>query len=65
MQDSVAMPEPVTLLGEMVQAVLLVARLTKPTKPFRGVTVIEELPVLPAFKLMLVGDAVTVKSWTV
>ena len=32
--DNVEEPEPVTLVGVRVQAVLLLARLTTPAKPF-------------------------------
>ena len=66
MQDRVALPEPDTLFGEMVQAVvLLVERLMILEKPFRGEIVMEEFPIAPAFRLILVGDAVMLKSSTV
>ena len=64
MQDSVALPEPVTLVGETVHDVLLVVRLTTPAKPLIGAIVIVEVPAEPAFKVTLVGLAVFVKSWT-
>ncbi len=65
-QDRVALPEPVTLVSETVQAeVLLFARLTMYAKPFRPVTVIVEVPGALTLTLTLVGLAVTVKSWTV
>ena len=61
--DSVALPEPVTLAGVTVHdAVVLVARLTTPVKPFRAVIVIVELPAALTFTLTLVGLAVIVKS---
>ena len=40
--ESVELPEPVTLVGERLQEVLLVARLTTPANPFRPVTVMVE-----------------------
>lgn len=61
--DRVALPDPVTLVGETVQdAVVLVARLTTPVKPFRAVTVIVDVPAALTFCVTLVGDAVIVKS---
>jgi hypothetical protein len=62
--DRVALPEPVTLVGDTVQDVLLVVRLTTPAKPFTAATLIEEVPALPAFTVTDDGVAVTVKSWT-
>ena len=64
MHDNVALPEPVTLVGEMLHEVLLVVRLTTPAKPLTAVTVIVEVPAEPAFTVTLVGEAVIVKSWT-
>ena len=62
-QDRVALPEPVTLVGETVhEAVVLVTRLTTPAKPFRPVTVIEEVPAELMLTLTLVGLAAMVKS---
>jgi len=61
-QDSVELPEPVTLVGLSVQAVLLLARPTIPANPFSPVTVIVEVAAVPALTVMLVGLAVTVKS---
>ena len=62
--ESVEAPEPVTLVGDTVQEVLLVARLTMPPKPFRPVMVIVEVPAEPALSVTLVGLALIVKSWT-
>ena len=62
--ESVEAPEPVTLVGDMVQEVLLVDRLTMPPKPFRPVMVIVEVPAEPALLVTLFGMAVMVKSWT-
>jgi hypothetical protein len=65
LQESVEGPDPLTLVGLRVHAVLLVAKLTKPLKPCRGVTVIVEVPALPALTTTDVGLAVKVKSCTV
>jgi hypothetical protein len=62
--ESVALPEPVTLVGEKVHEVLLVVRLTTPANPFRPVIVIVEVLAEPAFKVTDVGLAVIVKSCT-
>jgi hypothetical protein len=64
-QDNVEDPEPATLVGVRVHAVLLDARLTVPVKPWRAVMVIVELPADPAFTVTLVGLAAMVKSWIV
>ena len=63
--ERVALPDPVTLVGDMEQDVLLVVRLTTPAKPFTAVTVIEDVPALPATTVTLVGLAAIVKSCTV
>jgi hypothetical protein len=63
--DSVELPEPVSLVGVRVQAVLLLTRLTTPPKPFNPVIVIVEVARLPALMVTLVGLAAIVKSWTV
>ena len=63
--DSVALPEPVTLVGETVQAVLLLVKSTIPLNPLRAVIVIVEFPGLPTLTATDVGLAVTVKSSTV
>jgi hypothetical protein len=60
-QESVALPEPVTLVGAREHEVLLVVRLTTPAKPLRPVTVIVEVPALPALTVTLVGLAAMVK----
>ena len=63
--DNVALPEPVTLAGETVQeAVVLVARLTTPAKPFWPVIVILDVPAAFTFTVTLDGLAAIVKSWT-
>ena len=63
--DNVELPEPVTLVGETLhEAVVLVTRLTTPTKPFRPVTVIVEVPAALTLTLTVVGLAAMVKSWT-
>jgi hypothetical protein len=60
--ERLEVPEPVTLVGVRVQAVLLLARPTTPAKPLSPVTVIVEAPALPALTVTLVGLAETVKS---
>ena len=62
--ESVELPEPVTLVGETEQDVLLVARATTPAKPFRPVTVIVDVAAVPGVKLTFDGLAAIVKSWT-
>ena len=64
MHDNVALPEPVTLVGDTEHDVLLVVRLTTPAKPLTAVTVIDEVPAAPAFTVTVVGLAVIVKSCT-
>ncbi len=59
------LPEPVTIVGDTVHEVLLVARLTTPVKPFELVTVTVDVAAVPALTAMLVGLADIVKSWTV
>ncbi len=44
MQDRVALPEPVTLVGETVHDVLLLVKLTTPANPLIPVTVSVEVP---------------------
>jgi len=62
-QESVELPEPVTLVGETLHdAVVLVTRLTTPAKPLIAVMVIVEVPAEPALTVTLVVDAVIVKS---
>ncbi len=68
LQDTVAVPEPVTLRGEIAPqdrfAGTVSVRLTTPAKPLTAVTVIVEVAETPA--LTAAGDdAVIVKSWTV
>jgi hypothetical protein len=61
-QERVALPEPVTLVGLTAHAVLLVANATTPTNPFCAETVTVEVPRLPAFTVTIAGLTVTVKS---
>ena len=63
MQDKVEAPEPVTLLGVTLHAVLLVLRLTTLEKPFTAVIVMLAVPAAPTFTLTFVGLPVTAKSW--
>jgi hypothetical protein len=60
--DRVEVPEPVTLVGETVHEVLLVARLTTPAKPLSAVTVIVDVPTELATTVTLLWLAVIVKS---
>jgi hypothetical protein len=69
-QESVELPDPVTLVGERpheipVVGLELAERPTVPVKPFKAVTVMLEVPVTPTFGLRLVGLAIVVKSVTV
>ena len=64
-QDSVALPEPVTLVGVTEQDVLLVAKATTPENPCCAVIVMLDVAAVPAFTVTLVGLALIVKSWTV
>jgi hypothetical protein len=60
--ESVALPEPVTLVGLTAHAVLSVAKPTMPVKPFSGVTVTVDAPPLPAFTVTVVGMTLIEKS---
>lgn len=64
MHESVELPEPVTLVGDSAHAVLLVARLTTPAKPFNPVIVMVELAAMFWVAGTVDGLAVIVKSWT-
>ena len=60
----------VTLVGDRVQLRPVAGetgavRLMVPANPLRAVTVTADVPVPPEAKLMVVGLATTVKSWTV
>ena len=61
--DSVALPEPVTLVGVTLHAVLSAVRLTRLVNPFTAVTVMVEAPAVPVLIVRLVGLADIVKSW--
>ena len=68
LQDTVAVPDPVTLVGEMAPQVRLAGtvsvRLTTPAKPLTAVIVIVDVAETPA--LTAAGEeAAIVKSWTV
>ena len=60
--EKVELPVPVKLIGESVQEVLLVAKLTMPAKPLSPVIAIVEVPAVPAFTVTIVGLAAMVKS---
>jgi len=64
MQESVALPDPDTLVGETVHEVLFVIRLTVPVKPLTGATVMVEVPAVPTFRVTAVGLALMAKSVT-
>ena len=60
--ESVALPDPVTLVGETVHEVLSGVRLTTPAKPFRPVIVIVEVAAVPGLYVTVIGLAAIVKS---
>ncbi len=62
--ESVALPEPVTLVGATEQEVLLVVRLTTPANPLVPAIVIVEVPAALALTVTDVGLATIAKSWT-
>jgi hypothetical protein len=67
--ERVDVPEPVTLIGVRVQVspavgLMLDAMFTIPLKPLRAVTVMVEVPAIPALTVTVVGLAEMVKSWT-
>ena len=67
LQERVEAPKPVTLAGVRVQVkpvagLMLEVRLTIPANPSRAVTVIVEVPEVPARTVALVGPATIVKS---
>jgi hypothetical protein len=63
--ESVALPDPVTLVGDTVHEVLLVVSETTPAKPFNPVTVMVELAATFCVAGTVDGLAAIVKSWTV
>jgi hypothetical protein len=68
--ERVEVPEPVTLVGVRVQVKpvagdTVAVRLTTPLKPWSAVTVIVDVPAVPAITVTLVGLAAMVKSCTV
>jgi len=60
--ESVAVPDPVKLVGVTLHAVLFAESATMPLKPLTPVTVMVEVPAAPTTTVTLVGDAVSVKS---
>ena len=64
-QESVALPDPVTLVGLMEHDVLLVVRLTIPENPFWGSMVMVDVAAVPALTVIDVGFAEMAKSCTV
>ncbi len=64
--DSVEVPEPVTLPGVRVHAIVsLLVKVTTAENPFSPVTVIVDVAATLGLKLTVVGLAVIWKSWTV
>ena len=62
-QDSVEVPDVVTLVGVRVQtAVSLLARFTAPVNPFSGAIVMVDVPGLPTLTVTEVGLALMLKS---
>ena len=68
-QFRVEVPDPVTLVGVSVQVrpagEMVDVRATTPLNPFTADTVTVDVPEPPAMKLIVVGLAAIVKSWTV
>jgi hypothetical protein len=62
LQERLAPPDPVTLDGVMVQAVLFDDRLTTPANPLRPVTVMADVPAEPALTVTDAGLAEVEKS---
>lgn len=60
--DNAALPEPVTLVGVMLHAVLSTVRLTTLLKPLTAATVMVDVPAAPTLAVTVVGLAVRVKS---
>jgi hypothetical protein len=62
LQERLALPDPVTVAGVRVQAVLLDDKLTIEANPFRPVTVMVDVPTEPALTATDVGLAAIEKS---
>lgn len=62
LQERLAPPDPVTVAGVRVQAVLFDDKLTIEANPFRPVTVIDDVPTDPALTATEVGLAAIEKS---
>ena len=62
--DRVELPDPVTLVGETLHDVLLVARPTTPAKPLTADIVMLDVPAAFTLTVTLVGLAAIVKSCT-
>jgi len=65
LQDSVATPELVMLVGVRIHEVLLLARLISPLNPWSAEMVRVELPVLLTLSVINDGAAAIAKSWIV
>jgi hypothetical protein len=62
LHERLELPDPVRLEGVIVQAVLFDDRLTTPANPFSPVTVMVEVPTVPALTVTEVGFATSEKS---
>lgn len=67
MQDRVEVPDPPAILVEVrvhdrLVELVVTARVTVPVNPFRGATVIVDVPTTPMLTVALRGLTVTVKS---
>ena len=62
LHERLAPPDPVTLDGVMVQAVLFDDKLTTPANPFRPAIVMAEVPVEPVLTVTAAGLADIEKS---
>ena len=60
--ETVELPGLPRLAGDIVQDVLLVARLTGPENPLREVTMIVAVPVEPTSTVIVDGDEIIAKS---
>jgi len=65
LQERLAAPDPVTLDGVMVQAVLFDDKLTTAANPLRPVTVMADVPAEPALTVTVAGLEDIEKSWAV
>ena len=62
--ESIELPEPMTLVGERLQEVLLADRETTPANPFTALMIMVEMPGLAALTVTVEGLEAIVKSRT-